>query len=408
VLAFRAAQVALRAGDVTAVLDWLADGADGPLAGLADVSRAAVAGHSFGGAAAARAAATEPRLRAAVLLDAWQWPLGAAGPAAGLPVPSLLFESDAFLGDRDAFCAFNSRMSSEMALNSTRAWKVVARVGHYEYTDMALTAPLFMRALGLIMLKPSQLVAFQRYQSAMVRSFLHEFVAAPTSSVLAGCPSVDEGGPCNAPAELPQVPPSPRPAPPPSPGRLSRASSGAPPGAAVTRSAAVDAHLARHGREGGHVAAELRGEAERVVARMRHGDPASRCASMRAMSSARLPETWMPAWWAISRSCAFVIVSIAPGTAASTDSCVTICAPASSSCTGSPFFAHSARWSAAVPLASFWKTAGPSRRMTSCSFRSTRWTSICETRSAGGALRRLRWFVVVFAMRFVSFGWFSR
>jgi len=229
VLAFRAAQVALRAGDVSAVLDWLADGADGPLAGLADVSRAAVAGHSFGGAAAARAAATEPRLRAAVLLDAWQWPLGAAGPAAGLPVPSLLFESDAFLGDRDAFCAFNSRMSSEMTLNSTRAWKVVARVGHYEYTDMALTAPLFMRALGLITLKQRELVAFQRYQSVMVRSFLHEFVVAPASGALGGCPSVDEGGPCNAPAELAQVPPSPRPAPPPSPGRLSRTSSGAPP-----------------------------------------------------------------------------------------------------------------------------------------------------------------------------------
>ena len=224
VLAFRAAQVALRAGDVTAVLDWLADGADGPLAGLADVSRAAVAGHSFGGAAAARAAATESRLRAAVLLDAWQWPLGAAGPAAGLPVPSLLFESDAFLGDRDAFCAFNSRMSSEMALNSTRAWKVVARVGHYEYTDMALTAPLFMRALGLITLKPSQLVAFQRYQNVMVRSFLHEFVVASAANALGACASVDEGGPCGAPAEL-AVPPSPRP--PPSPGRL-RGGSGAP------------------------------------------------------------------------------------------------------------------------------------------------------------------------------------
>ena len=114
-LAFRAAQVSLRAGDVSAVLDWLAHAdadAASALHGRVDLGRAAVAGHSFGGAAAAAASQREPRLRAAVLLDAWQWPLGAAGAAAGLPCPALLFESTAFLGDRDAFCAFNSRMSS--------------------------------------------------------------------------------------------------------------------------------------------------------------------------------------------------------------------------------------------------------------------------------------------------------
>ncbi len=160
-LAFRAAQVALRAGDVSFVLDALkaADTEpDNPLYGRVDATRAAVAGHSFGGAAAAAAAQREPRLSAAVMLDAWQWPLGAHGVAAGLPCPSLLFESAAFLGDRDAFCAFNSRMSSgtpecveskrwrfraadarvtcaaELAAASRRAWKVVARVGHYEYT----------------------------------------------------------------------------------------------------------------------------------------------------------------------------------------------------------------------------------------------------------------------------------
>jgi pimeloyl-ACP methyl ester carboxylesterase len=115
VLAFRAAQVALRAGDVSFVLDALTSAdtePDNPLYGRVDCTRAAVAGHSFGGAAAAAAAQREPRLSAAVMLDAWQWPLGAHGVAAGLPCPSLLFESAAFLGDRDAFCAFNSRMSS--------------------------------------------------------------------------------------------------------------------------------------------------------------------------------------------------------------------------------------------------------------------------------------------------------
>jgi hypothetical protein len=200
VLSFRAAQVSLRAGDVACVLDalaaWNADPAH-PLHGRVDASRAAVAGHSFGGAAAAAAAQREPRLRAAVLLDAWQWPLGAAAAAAGLPVPSLLFESAAFLGDRDAFCAFNSRMSSEMASASSRAWKLVARVGHYEYTDMALTAPLFMRVCGLVDLRPRELEAFQRYQNALVLSFLRAHILELPPSVA----EVAEEGACGAPAE---------------------------------------------------------------------------------------------------------------------------------------------------------------------------------------------------------------
>ncbi len=44
-----------------------------------------------------------------------------------------------------------------MALASPCCYKLVARVGHYEYTDMALTAPYFMRASGLLALHPSEL-----------------------------------------------------------------------------------------------------------------------------------------------------------------------------------------------------------------------------------------------------------
>jgi hypothetical protein len=206
VLAFRAAQVELRAGDCDALLGalaaWNAE-PGGLLAGALDTGRAAVMGHSFGGAAAA-AAAAGGGFRAAVLLDAWQWPLGgAAGVAAGrshpgdasaggpptlaLPCPSLLFESDAFLGDRDAFCAFNGRMSSAMALaSSPAAVKVVAAVGHYEYTDMALTAPLLLRRLGLLALRPSELRAFQRHMGCLVRSFLDAHTGGASGAAVAG------------------------------------------------------------------------------------------------------------------------------------------------------------------------------------------------------------------------------
>lgn len=211
VLHFRQDQVALRAGDLAflrAQLGAAASDESHPMFNYADVERAAVCGHSFGGAAAA-AAAEAGGWRAAVLLDAWQWPLGGGsgggagdgGEARPLPCPLLLFESSSFLADRDAFCAFNGRLSSRLALahaaaGGAPAFKLVAHhTGHYEYTDsaccecllspllthgvaVAVTAPRFLRAAGLLALRPGQLAGFSRYQHSLVRSFLEAHVGA--------------------------------------------------------------------------------------------------------------------------------------------------------------------------------------------------------------------------------------
>ncbi|MEV7603411.1 hypothetical protein AB0O91_39185 [Kitasatospora sp. NPDC089797] len=82
---------AVRAADLRFVLTRLEDlGRDGgpdPLAGRLDTGRAAVAGHSMGGAAALQAARQDPRFRAVVDLDGY--PHGPLSPALTQPVLAL-------------------------------------------------------------------------------------------------------------------------------------------------------------------------------------------------------------------------------------------------------------------------------------------------------------------------------
>jgi len=75
-------------------LDGLSEQAQGPLAGLIDTSRVAVAGHSDGGdttaAMAAMSCCSYPGLRAAIVLAGAEWP-AFAGRWFGAPTPPMLF-----------------------------------------------------------------------------------------------------------------------------------------------------------------------------------------------------------------------------------------------------------------------------------------------------------------------------
>lgn len=115
VLEFRTRQVEMRADDLSFILGQLAAWdrqAGHRLCGRLDCSRAAAVGHSFGGAAACAAVQRDRRFGAAVLMDAWMWPLGGRYVDSGIPCPALLWESAEFLSDKDAFTAFNSQISS--------------------------------------------------------------------------------------------------------------------------------------------------------------------------------------------------------------------------------------------------------------------------------------------------------
>jgi dienelactone hydrolase len=72
-LAERAAVVDVKADDITFVLDRLVRLDGGPLAGRLDLAAVGVAGHSFGGGAAAEACRRDERFRAGVSLDGGLW-----------------------------------------------------------------------------------------------------------------------------------------------------------------------------------------------------------------------------------------------------------------------------------------------------------------------------------------------
>lgn len=89
------------AGDITAIVDALAEGVDGPfgeVAAHADVGTLGVYGHSTGGGAAVRFCLTDERCSAVLGLDPWVEPIPDRIVAKELQIPSLFMRSDGWRG----------------------------------------------------------------------------------------------------------------------------------------------------------------------------------------------------------------------------------------------------------------------------------------------------------------------
>lgn len=134
-----AAAVAVRAEDTSFVLDELSM-LDGRLRGTMNLRRVGMFGHSMGGATAAAAMRTDPRLAAGLDLDGTLY-----GPVvdAGLSRPFLLMSSAAHDRSNDGtWAAFWSHL---------RGWRrdlKVAGSGHLTYSDVApLSGPLHLASI---------------------------------------------------------------------------------------------------------------------------------------------------------------------------------------------------------------------------------------------------------------------
>lgn len=130
--------LAVRAGDVSSVLDALLDGSStevpASLLGRIDPERAAVMGHSFGAATTGAVVASDERFVSALAIAA---PVRALGgiDAADLDVPYLflLAQEDNSIG-----AAGNALIRSDYAVVPGPAWLVeVQGAGHWSFADIA-------------------------------------------------------------------------------------------------------------------------------------------------------------------------------------------------------------------------------------------------------------------------------
>jgi pimeloyl-ACP methyl ester carboxylesterase len=123
----------------------------GVLTGRIDLERLGVLGLSLGGAVAAEACRTEPRLRACLAMDVW---MPAAVVDSGLRQPTLLLTRDAATMDREGW----SPAAVARTLGTMRAllprlrgggWLVQAPgMFHADFSDASLYSPL-TRRLGI-------------------------------------------------------------------------------------------------------------------------------------------------------------------------------------------------------------------------------------------------------------------
>ena len=127
-------RVVLQAGQVQALLDALSS--DAALSARIDVGRAGMVGYSFGGATAALLGRQEPRLKAIVNLDGWQF-----GPRADEPVerPFLVINSIESMFTPQTLEAPDASVRHAALLNAKeQAWQMRQVVGRADAVRLLL------------------------------------------------------------------------------------------------------------------------------------------------------------------------------------------------------------------------------------------------------------------------------
>ncbi|HRU95162.1 MAG TPA: hypothetical protein P5195_08040, partial [Anaerolineae bacterium] len=182
------ALMATYVADVRFILDQLPQlDAGGPLAGMFDLERIGLFGHSTGGGAVMAVCAGDARCKAVLGMDVWIEPVDAALLAAGQLPPALFLNSEQWLAGP------NRALLEDFyhGLAGPAYWVDIAGSVHYDFTLVAIFSPL-SRVLGVRGPLPG------RQALAINRAYLLAFFDA----TLKGKPSPLLEGP---PAEFPEV-----------------------------------------------------------------------------------------------------------------------------------------------------------------------------------------------------------
>jgi predicted dienelactone hydrolase len=129
------------AGDITAVIDALEAGADGPfgpVAEAADLTRVGLYGHSTGGGAAVRVCLQDERCDAVLGLDAWVEPIPDRIISESAVRPAMYMRSDEWRGtDNDAELRGIAERSEEITY-----WLGIEGADHNDFVATPLFSPV--------------------------------------------------------------------------------------------------------------------------------------------------------------------------------------------------------------------------------------------------------------------------